>query len=126
MEGNGLVGTLEVPQFNDYAEESSAVKFFKQLKQRFVKSDKAEIITLLHKLVSMRYNDLWKIKEYILEVSYMVSKLITLYLEFPDEVVVYFALMPQSPQVSYFEVSYNYQKEKWIVNELISHLMQEE
>ena len=74
----------------------------------------------------MRYIGSGNIREYILEMSHMVSKPNAIHLELPDEVVMYFALMSLPLQFSYFEVSYNYQKEKWIVNELISHLVQEE
>ena len=102
------------------------MKFFEQLEQHFVKSDKVEIITLLRKLVAMKYNGLRNVRKYVLEMSHIVSKLRALHLDCPEEVVVYFALMSLPLQFSYFEVSYNCQKEKLTVNKLISHLVQEE
>ena len=91
--------------------EISAVKFLKQLEQRFVKSDMAEVITLLHKLVFMRYNGSRNYENTFLRclVQYQLR---ALHLELVDEVTVYFALMSLSPQFNSFEVSYNYQDKK--------------
>ena len=108
------------------SEETNAKRFLEVLEERFAKSEKAETTTVLRKLVSMKYKGNGNIREYILEMSHLASKLKTLKLELSDELLVYLVLISLPPQFSQFEVSYNCQKEKWTLNELISHLVQEE
>jgi hypothetical protein len=82
---------------------------------------------LLRKLIAMRYSDLGNIRKYILVMSHTISKLKTLKIDLSDDLVVlYLVLMSLSSKFIQFDMSYNYQKNKWTVNELISYLVQEE
>ena len=57
---------------------------------------------------------------------HQVGKLKGLKIELPEDVSVHLVLISLPPQFRQYKVSYNYQKEKWILNEFISHLVQEE
>ena len=72
-------------------------EFLEEIKNRFVKNEKSETSTLLENLISMRYKGNGNIREYIMEMSHLASKLRA------------------------HKVSYNCQKETWSLNELISH-----
>ncbi|XP_039126655.1 uncharacterized protein LOC120262825 [Dioscorea cayenensis subsp. rotundata] len=74
----------------------------------------------------MRYKDDGNIREYVLDMFHLAGKLKGLKIELPEDVLVHLVLISLPPRFSQFEVSYNCQKDKWTLNELISHLVQEE
>ncbi|CAH9071941.1 unnamed protein product, partial [Cuscuta europaea] len=56
-------------------DEADAKLFLGELEKRFAKNEKAESSTLLSTLVSMKYKGKENIREYILEMSHIFSKL---------------------------------------------------
>ena len=96
------------------------------IEKRFAKNEKAETSTLLAKLISMRYVGKGNIREYIMEMSHIASKLKALKLELSEDLLVHLVLISLPTLYSQFKVSYNCQKETWSLNELISHCVQEE
>ena len=56
----------------------------------------------------------------------IASNLKALKLELSDDLLVHLVLISLPTQYSQFKVSYNCQKEKWTLNELISYCVQEE
>ena len=105
---------------------TTAKGFPEDIEKMFAKNEKAETSTLLEKLISMRYLGKGNIREYIREMSYIASKLKALKLELFEDLLVYLVLISLSTQYSQFKVSYNYPKETWSLNELISHCVQGE
>ena len=61
-----------------------------------------------------------------MEMHHIVSRLKTLKIELFDDVLVLMVLLTLPAQFNQFKISYNCQKEKWTLNELISHCVQEE
>jgi hypothetical protein len=108
------------------SEEDNAKRFLVELEKRFEKNEKAETITLLTSLVSMRYKATGNIREYIMEMSHIASKLKALKLSLPEDLLVHLVLISLPNKFGQFKISYNCQKEKWSLNELISHCVQEE
>lgn len=74
----------------------------------------------------MRYKDKENIREYILKMSNIQSKLKTLGLPLADNVLMCLVLISLPGQFTQFKMSYNCQKEKWSLNELIAHCVPEE
>ena len=74
----------------------------------------------------MRYNDKGNIREYIMEMSNLASKLKALKLNLSEDLLVHLVLISLPTQFNQFKVSYNCQKNKWSLNELISYCVQEE
>ncbi|KAM7460289.1 hypothetical protein LguiB_036337 [Lonicera macranthoides] len=105
---------------------TTAKEFLADIEKRFVKNEKAEIGTLLTNLLSMRYKGKGNIREYIMEMSHLASKLRALKLELSEDLLVHLVLISLPTQFSQFKVSYNCQKETWSLNELISYCVQEE
>ncbi|XP_022880462.1 uncharacterized protein LOC111397696 [Olea europaea var. sylvestris] len=105
---------------------TNAKEFLVEIEKRFVKNDKAETSTLLQSLISMKYKGKGNLREYIMEMSHIASKLKGLKLQRSDDLLVHLVLISLPAQSSQFKVSYNCQKEKWSLNELISYCVQEE
>lgn len=97
--------------------EEDVVTFLKEIEQHFAKNEKAEISNLLVRLVSIRY----KRNKNIMEMSNIALKLKALKLGLSDDLLVHLVLISLPSQCSQFTLSYNTQKDKWTLNELISH-----
>ena len=106
-------------------ESVNAMKFLLDIEQFFAKNKKLETSTLLRKLVGMKYIKMETIREYIMEMSDIVEKLKAFKLQLSDDLLVHLVLISLPAQFSQFIVSYNTQKDKWTLNELISHCVQE-
>ncbi|RDY04452.1 hypothetical protein CR513_11834, partial [Mucuna pruriens] len=61
-----------------------------------------------------------------MKVSNLTAKLKSLKLELDEDLIVQLVLISLLAHFGQFKVSYNTQKDKWSLNELISHYMQEE
>ncbi|RVW97032.1 Retrovirus-related Pol polyprotein from transposon TNT 1-94 [Vitis vinifera] len=107
-------------------EETQAKAFLDQIANRFAANEKVETITILSKLVSMRYKGKENIREYIMEMSNLVTRLKALKLELSKDILVHLVLISLPTQFSPFKINYNTQKEKWTLNELIAQCVQEE
>ena len=105
---------------------ASATKFLLDIEQVFAKNEKAETSTFLRKLNDMKYTNKENIREYIMEMSNIAEKLKELKLQLFDDLLVHLVLISLPAQFSQFIVSCNTQKDKWILNEFISHCVQEE
>ncbi|RVX00833.1 hypothetical protein CK203_026399 [Vitis vinifera] len=107
-------------------EETRAKAFLDQIANRFAANEKVETNTILSKLVSMRYK--WKenIREHIMEMSNLVTRLKALKLELSEDILMHLVLISLLTQFSPFKISYNTQKEKWTLNELIAQCVQKE
>ena len=102
-------------------ESANDKKFLLNIEQVFAKNEKAKTSTLLRKLVGMKNTN----KENIMEMFNITGKLKALKLQLFDDLLVHLVLTSLLAQLSWFIVSYNTQKDKWTLNELISHYVQE-
>ncbi|XP_062103430.1 uncharacterized protein LOC133814497 [Humulus lupulus] len=105
---------------------TKAKNFLEQIEECFAKNDKVEMTTLLGSLMTMKYKGHGNVREYIMEMHHIVSRLKTLKVELFDDVLMLMVLLTLRAQFNQFKISYNCQKEKWTLNELISHCAQEE
>ncbi|XP_047152125.1 uncharacterized protein LOC124823861 [Vigna umbellata] len=71
-------------------EITSAKDFLAEIEKRFVKSEKAEASALLQSLASMRYQGKGNVREYIMEMSNIASKLKALKLELQEDLYILF------------------------------------
>lgn len=105
---------------------SNAKDFLGEIEKNFRKSDKEETSTLLQNLISMKYQGKRNIREYIMSMSNIVSKLQALKLEMSEDLLIHLVLLSLPSQFCQFKISYICQKEKWSLNELISFCVQED
>ena len=83
-----------------------------QITNRFAANEKVETNTIFSKLVSMLYKGKENIREYIMEMSNLVTRLKALKLELSEDILVHLVLISLPTQFSPFKISYNTQKEK--------------
>ncbi|KAL1300187.1 hypothetical protein AAHE18_18G160000 [Arachis hypogaea] len=122
-----MIMKCSIPEaFRDLiTENKDAKKFLKDNEKFFTKNEKAEASSLLSKLVSMRYKGKGNIREYIMKMSHLSSKLKVLKLELSEDLLVHFILISLAAHFGQFKVSYNTLKDTWSLNEPISHCVQE-
>ena len=101
----------------------TAKEFLEEINNIFAKNEKSETNTLLENLISMRYKGNGNIREYIMEISHLASKLRAHKLDLSENLLVHLVLISLPAQFSQFKVSYTCQKEIWSLNELISHYL---
>nr|KYP69895.1 hypothetical protein KK1_009101 [Cajanus cajan] len=94
------------------SESQNAKGFLDAIKQYFTSNEKANANSLLTKLISMRYKSKGNIREYIMEMFNLTSKLKTLKLELSDDLLVHLVLISIPTHFGQFKVSYNTQKDK--------------
>ena len=105
--------------------KKTAKEFLEEIKNICAKNEKSKTSTLLENLISMRYKGNGNIREYIMEMSDLASKLRAHKLDLSEDFLVHLVLISLPTQFSQFKVSYNCQNETWSLNELISHCVQE-
>nr|KAJ0209166.1 hypothetical protein LSAT_V11C400188070 [Lactuca sativa] len=109
-----------VPEaFRGANEQSINAKDFFLLKLNNVsqKNDKAETSTFLQKMISMKYKGKGNIREHIMEMSHLASKVKALKLEISDDFLVHLVLL---------SLPAKFNQDKWALNDLISFFVQEE
>ena len=72
---------------------STTKEFLDDFEKHFMKNDKVEISTLLGSLVSIKYKGQGNIKECIIQISNIASKLKALMLELFDDLLVHLVLL---------------------------------
>ena len=83
-------------------------EFLEEIKNRFSNNEKSETSALLENLISMRYKGNGNIREYIMEMSHLASKLRAHKLDLSEDLLVHLVPISLPTQFSQFKVSYNY------------------
>ncbi|CAM8903028.1 unnamed protein product [Rhodiola kirilowii] len=107
-------------------EISSAKVYLAEFEKHFVENDKVKTSELLANLISMKYSCKDNVSEHIMEMSQLASKLKALKLELSENLLVNLVLISLPSEYSQFRISYNCQREKWTLNEVISFCVEEE
>lgn len=81
-------------------EVTNTKDFLAEIEKCFVKNDKAETSTLLQSLISMRYKGKGNIREYIMEMSHIASKLKGLKFELSHDLLMHLVLISLPIQFS--------------------------
>ncbi|XP_068641925.1 uncharacterized protein [Aristolochia californica] len=90
-----MIMKCSIPEaFGGFITESkSTKKFLEKFEQYFAKNEKSEVSSLLAKLVSMKYKGKGNIREYIMEMSHLVSKLKSFKMELSEDLLVHLVLI---------------------------------
>ncbi|KAA8515023.1 hypothetical protein F0562_018190 [Nyssa sinensis] len=78
-------------------------EFLEEIENRFAKNEKSETSTLLENLISMRYKGNGNIREYIMEMSRLASKLRAHKLDLSKDLLVHLVLISLPTQFSQFK-----------------------
>ncbi|XP_071939106.1 uncharacterized protein [Coffea arabica] len=107
-------------------ESTRAREFLALVGQQFSATDKALAGTLMATLTTKRYDGVSDVREHIMEKNNLAKQLKTMDMTISESFLVQFILNPLPPQFGPFKITYNTQKDKWTMNELISMCVQEE
>ncbi|KAL6123935.1 hypothetical protein ACLB2K_076451 [Fragaria x ananassa] len=107
-------------------ESEYAKQYFKNIEERYIVSEKAEIGNLMNTLISMKFDGVGSVREFIMKGIDIAGKLNALNVSIEDTFLVHLLLNSLPQQYSQMQSNYNTQKESWSVNELISICVQEE
>ncbi|XP_070028722.1 uncharacterized protein [Nicotiana sylvestris] len=88
----------EISRGNMSDKVKTAKEFMAEIDKVFVKSEKSKIGILLTSLVSMRYQGKGNIREYIMQMSHLASKLKELKLDISEDFLEHFVLISLPPQ----------------------------
>ncbi|XP_066392367.1 uncharacterized protein [Miscanthus floridulus] len=103
----------------------TATEYLMKVESQFVGSSKAYASTLIKKLFNEKYTG-GGIREHILKMSNMTSKLKPMDLGLKDEFLIYLVFDSLPKKYETFVVNYNMQPDKWNIEKLIAMCVQEE
>ncbi|GJV60786.1 zf-CCHC domain-containing protein [Tanacetum coccineum] len=107
-------------------DSENAKEFLKSVEEQFKGSSKANASTLILKMLTTKYDGLSGVREHIMMMNDMASKLKGMDMEISEGFLVHFIMTSLPAQFSPFKINYNTQKEKWKMSELIAMCVQEE
>ncbi|KAK4408778.1 hypothetical protein Sango_0458800 [Sesamum angolense] len=100
--------------------------FLKAIEDQYVRSDKALASTLMKRLSDVKYNGSRSVREHIMHMRDIAAQLKSLEVDISEPFLVHLILNSLPKEYGPFKITYNAQKEKWSVNELLSMSVQEE
>ena len=106
--------------------DSTAKEMMAALEARNRISSNVEVGTLLQKLFNMKYDGTARVRDYILRMVDLKTKLQALNVFIPDVCNVHQALNTLPPDFGIIKTNYNSQDETWSVNDLIARVVAEE
>ncbi|GJY51525.1 UBN2_2 domain-containing protein [Tanacetum coccineum] len=107
-------------------DSENAKEFLKSVEEQFKGSSKANASTLILKMLTTKYDGLSGVREHIMMMNDMASKLKGMDMEISEGFLVHFIMTSLPAQFGPFKINYNTQKEKWKMSELIAMCVQEE
>ncbi|PRQ44411.1 putative RNA-directed DNA polymerase [Rosa chinensis] len=108
------------------AEPDTALGFMTAIGLKFKENEKAEISALLDQLLGMKFDTSESVREHIMKIIHITTRLGELEIAFSDAFIVHLALIRLPPSFGPLKTAYFSQKEKWDLNELIEICVQEE
>ena len=106
--------------------DCTAKEMMEALEARNRTSSNAEVGTLLQKLFNMKYDGSAGVRDYVLRMVNLQTKLQALNVSIPDACIVHQALNTLPPDFGIIKTNYNSQDETWSVNDLIVRVVAEE
>ena len=107
-------------------ETKNAKEFFDAVGVRYHVATKAKTGSLMSELTSIKYDSQYGVREYILILVFIKSKLKDLKVPIPDDFIVHQALNSLPSEFSKIKTAYNTQNQKWTINDLIAKCVLEE
>lgn len=107
-------------------DSENAREFLASVEEQFRGSSKAHASTLILKMLTTKYDGVTGVREHIMMMNDMASKLKGMDMEISEGFLVHFIMTSLPAQFGPFKINYNTQKEKWKMSELIAMCVQEE
>ncbi|KAL0286530.1 UNVERIFIED_CONTAM: hypothetical protein Scaly_2791000 [Sesamum calycinum] len=100
--------------------------FLKAIEDQYVCSDKALTSTLMKRLSDVKINGSRSVREYIMHMRDIAAQLKPLEVDISEPFLVHLIVKSLRKEYGPFKITYNAQKKKWPVNELLTMCVQEE
>jgi hypothetical protein len=107
-------------------DSTDAKKYMTSIEEKYKGNDKQYSLSIMHKLINTKNHYFKSVREHIMYLSDFGAKLNTLKVKFDDPFMVHLALISLLDEYGNLVSSYNNMKEKWTIDELISHTVLEE
>ncbi|XP_071713950.1 uncharacterized protein [Rutidosis leptorrhynchoides] len=107
-------------------DSENAKEFLEFVEEQFKGSSKSHASTLILKMLTTKYDGVSGVREHIMMMNDMASKLKGMDMEISEGFLVHFIMTSLPSQFGPFKINYNTQKEKWKMSELIAMCVQEE
>ena len=107
-------------------DSENAKEFLASVEEQFKGSSKAHASTLILKMLTTKYDGVSGVREHIMMMNDVASKLKGMDVEISEGFLVHFIMTSLPTQFGPFKINYNTQKEKWKMSELIAMCVQEE
>ncbi|XP_066333742.1 uncharacterized protein [Miscanthus floridulus] len=120
-----IKGSIEDPIRGSIPECTTTTEYLKKVESQFTSSSKAYASTLIKKLVNEKYSG-GGIREHILKMGNMTSKLKPMDLGLKDEFLIHLIFASLCKKYETFVMNYNLQLDKWNIEKLIAMCVQEE
>jgi hypothetical protein len=121
MKGAITEGILEaIPNSTD------AKKYMTSVEEKYRGNDKQYSLAIMHKLINTKHHISKSVREHIMYLCDLGAEFNTLKMGFDDPSMVHLALVLLPDEYGNLVSSYNNMKEKWTIDELISHVVLEE
>jgi hypothetical protein len=104
----------------------TAKEYLKKVESQFTVSSKTYASTIIKRLVVEKYSFGSGVREHILKMSNMTSKLKTMDMGLKNEFLVHLVMSSLAKEFEAFEINYNSQLENWEIEKLIAMCVQEE
>jgi hypothetical protein len=104
----------------------TAKEYFKKVESQFTGSSKTYTSTIIKRLVTEKYSFCSGVRDHILKMSNMASKLETMDMGLKDEFLVHLVMSSLPKEFEAFEINYNSQPENWGIEKHIAMCVQEE
>ena len=104
----------------------TVTEYLDRIKSQFTGSSKIYATQLIKQLVTERYSENGGIREHILRMSNLASKLKPMDLALKEEFLIYLIFASLLKEFDTFVVNYNIQPEKWYMERLMAMCVQEE
>jgi hypothetical protein len=104
----------------------TAKEYLKKVDGQFTGSSKTYASTIIKRLVTEKYSFGSGVREHILKMSNMASKLNTMKVGLEDEFLVHLVMSFLPKEFEAFEINYNSQTKNWGIEKLIAICVQEE
>jgi hypothetical protein len=104
----------------------TAKEYLKKVESQFIGSSKTHTSIIIKRLVKEKYSFGSGVREHILKMSNMASKLKPMDMGLKDEFLVHLVMSSLLKEFEPFEINYNTQPESWGIEKLIAMCVQEE
>jgi hypothetical protein len=98
----------------------TAKEYLKKVESQFTGSSKKYVSTIIKRLVMEKYSLDSGVREHILKMSNMASKLKPMNMELNDEFIVHLVMSSLPKEFEAFEINYNSQPKSWGIEKLIA------